>query len=194
MAIIKNPRKFTDHFGVPLAKFRQAGLLDPVLNADTQLFIDPLLLEKSNHPLIQGAGAEKFRNRFQKIYELLNHRPRTEVIERALDRLLQFQEIAGTCLGYTAGGVSGRGMGREKRARFMHVASQVEQVGRTDPRLLPVLAILESGIGADLISDMTANIIIEELAQITLEFCVKNNVPTEKITLQNGTYQLPRNL
>lgn len=94
MAIIRNPRKFTDHFGVPLEQFEEAGLLDPVLNADTRLFIDPLLLEQSENALIRGQGAAKFRKRFSDIYALLQRRPRTHVTEAALDRLLRFPEIA----------------------------------------------------------------------------------------------------
>ncbi len=84
-------------------------------------------------------------------------------------------------------------MGVEKRERFMHVAAQVEEVGRVDPRLIPVLAILESGIGADLISDMTANIIISELAEITTAFCATNGIPTEAFVVGRDEYQLPRN-
>jgi hypothetical protein len=193
MAVIRNPRKFTDQFGVPLERFRESGLLDPVLNADTQLFIDPLLLERSDNPIIRERGAAKFKKRFTDVYRLLHIRPRTEVVEAALDRLLQFPEIAGTCLGYTAGGVGGHGMGPEKRARFMHVAAQVEEVGRVDPRLIPVLAILESGIGADLISDMTANIIVEELAEITTAFCTANGIPTERFMVGGVEHLLPRN-
>ncbi len=84
-------------------------------------------------------------------------------------------------------------MGTAKRSRFMHVASQVEEVGRNDARLIPVLAILENGIGADLISDMTARIIIAELAEITRAFCLAQGVPVEPIDVGDDTFLLPRN-
>src|SRR3981189_2601798 len=47
MAKIVNPKLFSQQFGVPKADIDNAGFLDPLLNADTKLFIDPLLLRKA---------------------------------------------------------------------------------------------------------------------------------------------------
>lgn len=193
MALIRNPRPFTVEFGVPVSALQAAGLFDPVLNADTPLFIDPLLLSESAHPLVRTSGAAKVRKRFSDIYKLLAVRPRSDAITAALEKLLRFREVAGTCLGYTAGGISGHGFGRGKSERFFLVATQVEEAGRSDPDLLPLLAVLEPGIGPDLISDMTTNIIIDELCQLTAEFCAANGVPTSSFKLGTGDYQLPTN-
>lgn len=193
VAIIRNPRPFTVEFNVPLLALQAAGLFDPVLNADTPLFIDPLLLPQSAQQLVRTSGTNKVRKRFSDIYKLLSVRPRSDAVTAALERLLRFQEVAGTCLGYTAGGVSGHGFGPGKSQRFFLVATQVEEAGRTDPDLLPLLAVLEPGIGPDLISDMTTNIIIDELCQITADFCAANTLSTSAFKLGSGTYQLPVN-
>jgi hypothetical protein len=193
MARISNPRLFTQQFGVSVTTLQQAGLFDPVINADTPLFIDPLLLDASAHPIIAERASEKVRERFRQIYRLLAITPRNDAIVTAIERLLQFQEVPGTCLGYTAAGVSGHGFGPKKRDRFYAVASQVVEVGRTDPDLLPLLAVLESGIGPDLISDMTTNIIIDELCESTQTFCLANGVATEGFKLGSRIWNLPRN-
>lgn len=192
MATITNPRPFTLEFGVSAATLASEALFDPVLNADTPLFIDPLLLPQSAHPRIAGAATNKVRTRFQRIYGLLGQ-PRTPVIQSALERLIKFEEVPGNCLGYTAGGIGGHGFGPQKQQAFLHLATQVEQAGRNDPDLLPVLAVLEGGVGPDLISDMTTNIIIDELCEITADFCARHAIATEEFELGSGRYQLPRN-
>lgn len=192
MAIISNPRPFTLEFGLPASTLEAEKLFDPVLNADTPLFIDPLLLAKSAHPKIATDATQKVRMRFERIYRLLSL-PRTAVIQAALERLIKFEEVAGNCLGYTAGGIGGHGFGAQKQQAFLHLATQVQQAGRNDPDLLPVLAVLEGGIGPDLISDMTTNIIIDELCELTSDFCKRHEIPTEDFEIGMATYQLPRN-
>jgi hypothetical protein len=54
MAKIQNPLLFSKHFGVDEKELANAGLIDPFLNVDTQLFIDPVLLEKSANPKISN--------------------------------------------------------------------------------------------------------------------------------------------
>ena len=42
-----HPKLFSMHFGLSSNELDKAGLLDPLLNSDTKLFIDPLLVYKS---------------------------------------------------------------------------------------------------------------------------------------------------
>lgn len=52
MAIIKDPVLFSSCFGIDATALQDAGLIDPFLDVDTQLFIDPVLLEKSSNKRI----------------------------------------------------------------------------------------------------------------------------------------------
>jgi hypothetical protein len=49
MAILKNPALFSGVYNLDPAIFEQAGLLDPILNVDTKLFVDPLLFPQTLH-------------------------------------------------------------------------------------------------------------------------------------------------
>jgi len=40
--------RFSRHFGIDPARLAAVGVLDPTLNVDTALFIDPMLLEHSS--------------------------------------------------------------------------------------------------------------------------------------------------
>ena len=55
MAKIKDPVQFSRHFRVAEQQLSSLGVLDPTLNVDTKLFIDPLLLGKSSHPEFKKA-------------------------------------------------------------------------------------------------------------------------------------------
>jgi hypothetical protein len=65
MAKLFRPRLFSQQFGINHASLQKAGLLDPFLNADTKLFVDPLLLRHSSNQLISGKGLATFRKRMK---------------------------------------------------------------------------------------------------------------------------------
>ena len=71
MAKLINPKLFSQQFGINPTELDKEGLLDPVLNADTKLFVDPLLLKGSSHPVLQSAGVQAFEQRMSGIIELL---------------------------------------------------------------------------------------------------------------------------
>ena len=52
MAKVSNPKLFSSHFGVSRNDIIGEGLVDPFLNVDLQLFIDPVLLSGSVNPKI----------------------------------------------------------------------------------------------------------------------------------------------
>ena len=49
LAKITNPVRFSDYFGVEEQFMKDFGVLNPTLNVDTKLFMDPLLMESSAH-------------------------------------------------------------------------------------------------------------------------------------------------
>ena len=112
MARIRDPRRFSEHFGVPTERMDELGVLDPTLNVDTRLFIDPLLLEDSRHPEIADGARSTYEQHFTTIIKFLRKSTsREDVAWRTAERLLSFPEIKWTCLGYGAGSVSGSGSG-----------------------------------------------------------------------------------
>ena len=60
MAKVRDPILFSKHFGVDPDVLAKLGVLDPMLNADTKLFIDPLLLRESGHAAINSGAVAGF--------------------------------------------------------------------------------------------------------------------------------------
>ena len=53
MAKVRDPILFSTHFGLDTEVLGCAGLVDPLLDVDTPLFIDPVLLDKSSNDRIR---------------------------------------------------------------------------------------------------------------------------------------------
>ena len=190
MAIIRDPTTFSMHFGVHPRVLKNLGVLDPTLNVDTKLFIDPLLMVESEHPEIAQDAQSHYERYFGLLIELLcRSREDGDVAWRGAVKLLSFPEVKWTCLGYGADTVSGSGSGAFTRQQVMGTAQEIVRMGIDNPDLFTALGLLEDGIGPDRISDMATNIILPELAAFNERLLPQLGVPTERVvrTLRNGT-------
>ena len=71
MAKFSNPVSFSRQFGIDPQILETAGALNPLLNVDTKLFIDPLLLGESSHREIKTNARERLKAHFEKVLKLL---------------------------------------------------------------------------------------------------------------------------
>ena len=71
MGKIKNPVIFSSHFRIDPLVLERAGAVDPTLNVDLRLFIDPLLLPQSRASQMKTDATMRIRNHFEKIVTLL---------------------------------------------------------------------------------------------------------------------------
>lgn len=143
----------------------QAGVFDPTLDIDAPLFIDPFLLPYSRHPEFSGCASDKYDEHIASIYYLVkSSQEKSGKIWTAAKHKFQLGEVRGlqgTCLGYSKKSVRGRGIGPKLAERSLIWAKEVIELGVKDPDLFSSLPLFEDGIGADMISDMVANIVLE---------------------------------
>lgn len=187
MAKIQNPLLFSKHFGVDEKELEKAGLIDPFLNVDTQLFIDPVLLEKSNNIKIAEDAYENFRSHFSNYVRLLAiSKVEGDVAWRGARKLLDLREPAQTGLGYGGSSRSGSSRPEEVREIMMRTAKEIIDLGSNDPEMVSLMGFFEENVGPDTISDFTTRVIIESLAEITNQFCTLHGVTTSKSDLASG--------
>lgn len=192
MAKIQNPLLFSKHFGIDERELARAGLIDPFMNVDTQLFIDPVLLEKSDHPKISGDAYQNFRDHFSKYIRLLAiSKSEGDAAWRGARKLLDLREPALTGLGYGGSSRSGSSRPEEVREVMMRTAKEIIELGSNDPEMVSLMGFFEENVGPDTISDFTTRVIIESLAEITNAFCVSHGIPTHKSDLSSGC-ELPK--
>lgn len=191
MARIQNPLLFSQHFGVDEKELANAGLIDPFLNVDTQLFIDPLLLSKSANPIIAGDAYKHFRSHFSNFIRLLSiSQAECDAAWRGARKLLDLSEPAQTGLGYGGSSRSGSSRPTEVREVIMRTAKEIIDLGANDPEMVALMGFFEENVGPDTISDFTTRVIIESLAAITSHFCTSHEIPTSKSTM-NSAYDVP---
>ena len=180
MAKFRNPVQFSDYYNIDRNQMENLGVLDPTLNVDTRLFIDPLLLKHSCHPEIKRDAASSYRKHFSTVIKLIKASKRNgDSPWRNAFRLLKFPEVKWTCLGYGSQSVSGRGSGTELTSRILHTAKEIIDLGVDDPDLFVVMALFEEGFGADRICDMTANVLIQDLVKFSARILQTIGVKTE---------------
>jgi hypothetical protein len=194
MSKLLNPKLFSQYFGVPKADLDKADLLDPFLNADTKLFIDPLLLGNSRNTIIRSKGKAQFRKQLSDIVRLISISTTTsdQAWKTAL-RLLNLSERRETGLGYGGSGVSGSSRPDTLKARILKTTREVLELGIKDPEVISLMGIFEDDVGPDTISDLTTNAIFSALQEITLNFCRKYSIPTKQYTIGFDDYDLPIN-
>lgn len=174
-------------------------MLDPTLNVDTALFIDPMLLEHSAHSEISTGARGSYERHFATAIKLLAaSRAKGDTAWRNAARLLSFPEINGTCLGYGTSSVAGSGSGPQATASLIETARDIVALGIDDPDLFTAMALFEEGFGPDRISDMTTNVIFEDLLAFNARVLSSLNLPlhVHLIRLKNGksySTQFPSN-
>lgn len=181
MKAFSDPTLFSKHFSIDPDELTKDGLIDPFLNVDTQLFIDPILLEKSAIPQIRGPAHTALRNHFEKVFRLLAiSAAEGDAPWKGAQRLLDLAEASFNGLGYGKGDRDGNSRPKELRDTILRTAKEVVQLGSADPEMISLMGFFEENVGPDTISDLTSRIIFPYLAEITRSFCQKNRIPVRK--------------
>lgn len=178
MARVQNPTLFSTYFSIATSTLDAAGLIDPFVDVDTQLFIDPVLLEKSSNAAMAKDAIAAFRKHFGNFIRLITISGREgDAAWRGAEKLLDLREPPENGLGYGGSGRSGSSRPEEVRDAIMRTTKEVVTLGAKDPEMISLMGFFEENVGPDTISDFTTRVIIEQLAQITAEFCRANGVP-----------------
>ncbi len=104
MTTLVNPLLFSQRFPVTLIDLDNAGLIDPILNSDTKLFVDPLLLSSSALPRISNDAFKLLNGRFEEIIRLVDASGAIgDKAWRSAAQRLDLRERPETGLGYGGG-------------------------------------------------------------------------------------------
>lgn len=184
-----HPELFSKRFNIPESELSRLGVFDPTLNVDTLLFPDPLLLERSDHKEMRDAR-ETFDRYFEKVMTLLHGiKEEGDKVWRTAFKQLSFPEIKGTCLGYGAASISGRGTGPKMTEQLVRTGQDVVRMGIDDPDLFMAMGLFEENFGPDLVGDMFTNIAFSHIADFNQRIIQKLGIPAQdfSIKLANGT-------
>lgn len=161
------PIYFSDYFKVDKAKLKELGVFDPILNFDTKLFVDPILLKSSSNEIFQKAR-ERYINFFNGLLKLLKSSEQVDDrFWRAAKQRSKFSEYKFTCIGYGDDSIDGTGPGSSFSDKLLESAKDIIEAAKDDSEMFLLLPLLEDGMGADGISDMTQSIIDDDICAYT---------------------------
>ena len=181
------------YLGVRAADIRTRGVLDSIIGVDTHLFVDPHLVRRSRVPELRQSG-RRIDRYFEDVMRLLvPSRRRDDAAWREARRRLTFPEVRGVSIGYGVTRSDGNAIGPVLANRLLETASEIVDLGITDPAIFELIGLFEEDFGADRLSDMTVSIIREDLytysARIARDLGLGNLIPVETA---DGVLNLPR--
>jgi hypothetical protein len=141
---------FSTYFAVDKRILNKLGVFDAILNMDTKVFVEPLLLKSSSSKIIRDSY-DAYKKFFAALLLLLrNSKSAGDKCWRVAQKMVQFPEYQYTCIGYSSGNTEGRGSGIEFNDKIFQSAKEIVELAQGDPEIFLLLPLLEEGI-ADVI-------------------------------------------
>ena len=153
---------------------------DPILVSDTELFVDPFSVFDEKEGVFANCF-DKMITFFNEAFKLAAETPYKSGIKYVkLQSMMTFPEVNEIGLGYSS---SNNGAGASKWFRDQIIESLYKSIerGMVCYRHFEDIGIFEKGIGCDRISDITCNILKEEIISYTQAICIKLNIPMTRI-------------
>jgi len=184
-------RRYSSVFGVSSARLRAEGAFDGFVGIDSPFHIDPFLLRAPKAKELRGSY-RRFRTHFRNVLTLLaaSKRPGDRFFRQA-EKSLTFPELKSVSLGYSKGSSSGSGIGPGLAAALATTASDILDAGIKDPVVFELVGLIEDGVGADRISDMTVQVILPDLLRFTERVATRLHLPSSPVKHETKEYNIP---
>ncbi len=173
---------FSDVFGVDEEDLEEHGAFNISLITDLPLFIDPFLLFNS--------ADEQYQLLHESIIEYMRFLKRSSIEDSVPRELLHqwfaFPEVSQNWLGFSKHGNQGRGLGEGfAKALYRNLTTVFTDFGAetvTRGSHIEKLCLIRDGIGRDMLSDFTANLMKGYLCEFTQQFSRKHLSNSQRST------------
>ncbi len=161
---------------------------DPILETDTELFVDPFLLESSGVAEFADARREVVRF-FELAYELVArstgpHDQRHGVV----DRMLRFPEPHEFRIGYSGPMNPGRGPGKVAGAALKRSIEESLNRALISPERFEEVALFQERVGPDSVSDICLNVLKHRFIAFTARVARDWGFPMTEAIVPNARF------
>lgn len=186
-------KHYSCYFKISHRVLIDAGVFDGLVERDVQLHVDPMLLKNCKIPEFAGAY-QKFLDYFNEIVTLtegmkdpiIKGRCYKEIIRR-----MQFPEVVNTGLGYSTSNTKGNGISGKLAIQLASSCVEIIEAGIKDPVFFTLLPFIEEGIGADRISDMAIDILLDEFLAYTQRIAEEKVIKCDRLKYKGVIYKIP---
>lgn len=183
---------YSEYFGIKPSDLKKYDVFNGFIDRDALYYILPYKLE---HVVINEfkVAYNRYKKYFSDIIKLLDQSNGSDIFYRKVEKMFQFHEVGHIGLGYSKSGKNGSGIGKKFAKQLTQTAYQLINAGIKDPEIFQLIGLIEEGIGADRISDMTIAILREDFLTYTQSVSKSLKIKTKYFQFDGKYYQLPFN-
>jgi hypothetical protein len=184
--------RFSESMKLDSKAFIAAGVLDPILGVDVNVFIDPQRLFHTKLPEFSSARA-RIEKYFTDTFRLLKlSSSPSDSFHRQAVRRLTFKETKGVGIGFGRDTDDGNGIGEGLAKRLVSTAKMILKKTVEDPAVFELLGLFEDDFGPDRLSDLTIFILRKDFLRFTARAAVKIGIPNlGHYTFDGETFRVP---
>ncbi len=188
------PTRISEALNIDSKILKKYGVLNSFADIDSLFYIDPFLLDTTDIPEFQ-TSRQRFEEYFSKVLRLVETSSSIgDRFSREAFKLLQFKELQFIGLGYSSKSQSGSAIGPKFARVLFNTTKDIITAGIKDPSIFELVGLFEEGIGPDRISDMTSNIIIEDILKYNQRLISDLKINSKKkIIFDHQEYTVPLN-
>jgi len=183
---------YSEYFKIKSSNLKQYDVFNGFVNRDALYYMLPYELENIKIEEFKDSYAT-FKQYFSDIITLLENSDGNDAFYRRAEKKFQFHEIGHIGLGYSKTGKNGSGIGKSFATQLTKTAYQFVKAGIKNPEIFQLIGLLEEGIGADRISDMTISILQDDFLRYTQRIAQELKLKTLDFSFNSIHYQLPYN-
>jgi hypothetical protein len=183
---------YNEIFKVKSSDLKTYDVFNGYIDKDSLYYIVPNELESMEIDEFKNSY-KKYIKFFENIITILDKSNGNDILFRQAKKLFQLGEIGHIGLGYAKDSKSGSGIGPKLAEKITQTAFELIQAGIKDPEIFQLVGILEEGIGADRISDITVGILISDFLNYTQNVSTKLNISTKQFEYNKINYNIPHN-
>ena len=186
-------KHYSGYFNISHNELVDAGVFDGFTEQDVLLHVDPMLLKNCTIPEFEKAY-QKFLDYFNEIVILTSGMSNPTIRQRCFKEIwskMQFPEVVSTGLGYSKSNAKGSGISGKLARQLANSCVEIIEEGIKDPAYFTLLPFIEEGIGADRISDMTIDILLEEFLTFTQRVVLEKDITCRNLRYKNVNYKVP---
>ena len=161
-------------------KSEELEFLDIYANQDISLFLDPYGISALGTQW-SSECEQHITGFFQYLVDSIRNGDKKS-IQKLLNALHEVDEVA---LGYSLDQPHGKGIGKLQAFEIQTAFENSQAALSGDIKDIADCALMIPGINRDKISDITSNILKKKLIEFTQEQCIKHNIPTQRVAVNN---------
>lgn len=183
---------YNEYFKIQSSDLNKHYAFNGFVNRDALYYILPYKFENIQIEEFRDSY-NKYKEYFSNIITILDKSNGKDVFHRQAERKFQFHELGHIGLGYSRSGKKGSGIGRDFAMKLTQTAFELVKAGIKDPEIFQLVGLLEEGIGADRVSDMTISILRNDFLLYTQRVSLELNLKTKSFIYDGINYNLPFN-